>query len=511
MTEILTTAPGAPPPAGLREQGSRPLALVLAAVGIPTFMVTLDNLVVTNALPVIRAELGASLADLQWFVNAYTLAFASLLLTASAVGDRLGRRRIFLAGIAVFTLASAACAVATEPWQLIAARAVQGFGAAAVMPLSLTLLSAAVPEKMRSAAIGIWGGITGLGVALGPVVGGAVVDGLSWQWIFWINVPIGVLALPFAARILDESRGGARRLDPLGLVLASAGVLAVVWGVIHGAEDGWTSFGVLSALIAGAILLTCLIAWELRVPEPMLPLRLFRSRAFRVSNATGFTFSVGVFGSIFLLAQYFQVVQGLDPLAAGIRTLPWTMAPMVVAPIAGLIVDRVGARQLLAAGQASLAVALAWMATVISVDASYSAFVGPFLLGGLGMGLTFAPGATVVMAAADPEDRAIASGTNNTVREVGVAMGVAVLASVFASHGSYLDPQSYVDGLVPAVWVGAGIVAVGAFVALLLPSRIEPAGAAEAPARKAGTRDAQTAGAPFPAPAENGEVPVGTA
>ncbi|MEV4239051.1 MFS transporter [Nocardia sp. NPDC049737] len=470
MSETLVTA--APQAPVEPRAGGRALAAVLAAVGIPMFMVTLDNLVVTNALPVIRTELGASLADLQWFVNAYTLAFASLLLTATSIGDRLGRRRIFLAGIAVFTAASAACALATEPWMLIAARAIQGFGAAAVMPLSLTLLSSAVPEKMRSAAIGIWGGISGLGVALGPLIGGAVVEGLSWQWIFWVNVPIGVLALPFAARVLTESHGRAKRLDPLGLVLSAGGVLAVVWGVIHGADDGWTSTGVLAALIGGAVLLGLLIAWELRTPDPMLPLRLFRSRAFRVSNTTVFTFSVGVFGSIFLLAQYFQVVQGFGPLQSGIRTMPWTMAPMVVAPLAGLVVDRVGARNLLTAGQTLLAVALAWMAAVASVDASYLAFVGPFLLGGIGMGLTFAPGATVVMASASPEDRAMASGTNSTIREVGVAMGVAVLASVFASHGSYTDPQSFVDGLIPAVWVGAAIVAVGAVLSRLLPSRI---------------------------------------
>ncbi|MET8651262.1 MFS transporter [Nocardia aurea] len=450
-----------------------PLAAVLAAVGIPMFMVTLDNLVVTNALPIIRTELGASLSDLQWFVNAYTLSFASLLLTASAVGDRLGHRRVFLAGIALFTIASAACALAAEPWMLIAARAVQGFGAAGVMPLSLTLLSAAVPERMRSAAIGIWGGIAGLGVAVGPLVGGAVVEGLNWQWIFWVNVPIGLLALIFAARVLGESFGAARRLDPLGLVLASGGVLALVWGVIHGAEDGWTSAGVLGAFVGGATLLAALIYWELRTPNPMLPLRLFRSRAFRVGNVTGFTFSVGVFGSIFLLAQYFQVVQGYNPLESGIRTMPWTLAPMVVAPIAGLIVDRVGARTLLATGQLLLTAALAWIALVTTVDLDYVNLVPPFLLAGIGMGLTFAPSSTVIMASAAPQDRAMASGTNSTIREVGVAMGVAVLASVFASRGSYTSPQDYVDGLVPAVWVGAGIVGIGTVVSLLLPRRIE--------------------------------------
>ncbi|MFI7190366.1 MFS transporter [Nocardia nova] len=490
MTSTLETIPRAGTAGSLR----RPLGAVLAAVGIPMFMVALDNLVVTNALPVIRTELNASLSDLQWFVNAYTLSFASLLLTASALGDRFGRRRIFLAGIALFTAASAACALATEPWMLVAARAIQGFGGAAVMPLSLTLLSDAVPEKMRSAAIGIWGGISGLGIAVGPVVGGAVVGGLSWQWIFWLNVPIGIAVLPFAARVLGESFGGARRFDPLGLVLSAGGVLAIVWAVVHGADDGWTSAPVLSGLLGGAALLAAFIAWEMRTPAPMLPLRLFRSRAFRVSNITSFTFAVGVFGAIFLISQYFQVVRGYSPFESGLRTLPWTAAPMVVAPVAGLVVGRIGARTLLVAGQAMLAAALAWMATVSTVDAGYGSFIGAMVLGGVGMGLTFAPSATVVMASAAAEDRAMASGTNNTVREVGVAIGVAILASIFASHGSYASPQRFVDGLVPAVWTGAVIVAAGAVIVLLrLPRHLV---AIEAPASaRESDRDAVTVSA----------------
>jgi EmrB/QacA subfamily drug resistance transporter len=337
--------------------------------------------------------------------------------------------------------------------------------------LSLTLLATAVPARQRSAAIGIWGGISGLGVAVGPVVGGAVVDGLNWQWIFWLNVPIGVLALPFAARVLTESFGGSKRLDLVGLVLSASSVLAIVWGVVHGADDGWSSARILTALIGGGALLVAFLVWESRTPAPMLPLRLFASRAFSVVNITAFTFSVGVFGSVFLLAQFFQVVQGYTPLQSGIRTLPWTMAPMVVAPLAGLFVDRIGARTLIATGQVFLATALAWIALVTSIDAGYSSFVAPFVLAGIGMGLTFAPAASVVMASASEADRGVASGTNNTIREVGVAMGVAVLASVFASSGSYETPSRYIDGLVPAVWVGAAVVAVGAVVALLLPGR----------------------------------------
>ncbi|MPZ81579.1 MAG: DHA2 family efflux MFS transporter permease subunit [Actinophytocola sp.] len=449
----------------------RPLGAVLAAVGIPMFMVTLDNLVVTTALPVIKTNLGASLTDLQWFVNAYTLSFAALLLTAAALGDRLGRRRMFLFGISLFTVASAACALATEPWMLTAARAVQGAAGAAVMPLSLTLLAAGVPERLRNAAVGIWGGISGLGVAVGPVVGGAVTDGLDWTWIFWLNVPVGLVAVPVAALVLRESRGGARRLDPLGLVLSSGGVLAAVWGVVHGSDHGWTSRPVLTALIGGGVLLAAFLAWERRAAAPMLPLRLFRSRGFSVVNAVAFTFSAGVFGSVFLLAQFFQVVQGLSPLEAGVRTLPWTMAPMVVAPLAGLLVGRVGARVLIATGQLLLAAGLGWISVASTVAVAYPALVVPLALAGIGMGLTFAPMSTTTLASVPVDSHGVASGTNNTLRELGVAVGVAVLASVFAARGGYGSPASFVAGLGPALWVGAAVVAAGAVVALLLPRR----------------------------------------
>ncbi|NUS42410.1 MAG: MFS transporter [Mycobacteriaceae bacterium] len=435
------------------------------------FMVTLDNLVVTNALPAIRKDLGASLTDLQWFVDAYILAFASMLLTASALGERLGRRRMFLAGIAVFTAASATCALATEPWILIVTRALQGLGGAAVMPLSLTLLSAAVSEDKRNAAIGIWGGISGLGVAVGPVVGGAVVDGVSWQWIFWINVPFGILALPVAARVLSESFGNNRQLDPLGLALSSAGVLAVVWGVIHGPDGGWTSGAVLGCLLGGAVLLAAFLVWERNTAAPMLPLRLFRSRAFSAINLVMFTFSLGVFGAVFLLAQYLQVAMHYTPLEAGVRIMPWSLAPIVVAPLAGLLADRVGIRALVVTGQLCLTTALAWMATITTTAVHYGAYVPSLVLAGIGMGLTYAPAATVVMATADPADRGMASGANNTIRQVGVAMGVAILASIFASHGGYSSAADFIDGLVPAIYTGASVVSVGACAALLLPGR----------------------------------------
>jgi EmrB/QacA subfamily drug resistance transporter len=458
-------------PADAAGHPPRPLAAVLAAVGIPIFMVTLDNLVITTALPVIRAELGASLADLQWFVNAYTLPFAALLLTAAAIGDRLGRRRVFLAGIVLFTLASAAAALSTEPWMLTAARAVQGLAGAAVAPLSLTLLAQAVPDRMRNAAVGIWGGISGLGVAVGPVVGGAVVEGLDWSWIFWLNVPVGVVAVVLAATVLRESRGGAVRLDPLGLLLSAGGMLLLVWGVVDGPDRGWASARVLAMLIGGAALLAAFIGWQRRNLTPMLPLSLFRSRGFSLVNIVTLTFSAGTFGAVFLLAQFFQVVQGLSPLDAGIRTLPWTMAPMVVAPLAGIFADRLRLRNLIVAGQTLLAAGLLWIALATSADVGYGDLVIAFVLAGVGMGLTFAPISTMALASVTASERGVASGANKTIRQFGVAVGVAVLASVFSSYGDYSTRQSFVDGLVPAVVVGAAVVAVGAVLALRLPRR----------------------------------------
>ncbi|GAA2700012.1 MFS transporter [Actinoplanes palleronii] len=459
------------PAAGARTRTARPIAAILAAVGIPTFMVSLDNLVVSTALPVIRTELHASIADLQWFVNAYTLPFAAFLLTAAAFGDRIGRRRMFIAGIVVFTLASAAAALSTEAWQLTAARAVQGLGGAAITPLALTLLARAVPPQMRNAAVGIWGGITGLGVAVGPVVGGAVVNGLHWSWIFWLNVPVGVIAVILATTVLDESRGDGRKLDPIGLVLSAGGMLLLIWGVVDGPDRGWTSGRVPVMLVTAVVMLAGFLFWQSRNSSPMLPLRLFRNRGFSLVNAVTLTFSAGAFGSVFLLAQFFQVVQGLSPLQSGLRTLPWTAAPMLVAPLAGLFASRIGQRNLIVTGQAFLAAGLLWVGLTLSVTVSYTSLIGAFVLAGIGMGLTFAPVSTMVLASVDPAEHGVASGTNNTIREFGVAAGVAALSSIFSSLGGFSSFDSFLDGTRPAVLTGAAILAVGAVIALWLPRR----------------------------------------
>ena len=357
----------------------------LAIVSVALFMVTLDNLVVTNALVSIREDLGASLEELEWTVNAYTLSFAVFLLTASALGDRLGRRAVFVAGIGLFTLSSGAAALAPSTDALIAARALQGLGAAVIAPLSLTLLNEAVPAERRGLALGIWSGVSGLGVALGPVVGGAVVDGFSWQWIFWLNVPVGLALAPAALTILAESRGPNARLDLPGVALASTGLLGLVFGIVRAQALGWTSPTVLTAIGAGVVLLAAFVAWELRTPAPMLPMRLFRNRGFAATNGVSLAMFFGAFGSIFLLAQFFQVAQGYSPLEAGIRTLPWTAMPIFVAPIAGLLSDKVGSRPLMATGLALQASALAWIALVTEPSMPYGMVVPGFVMAGIFM------------------------------------------------------------------------------------------------------------------------------
>jgi EmrB/QacA subfamily drug resistance transporter len=449
---------------------SRP-GWTFAIVSIALFMVVLDNLVVTNALPSIRAELGATIESLEWTVNAYTLSFAVLLLTGAALGDRFGRRRMFLVGLSVFTAASAAAALAPTTEALIAARALQGTGAAIVTPLTLTLLAGAFPSEKRGLAIGAWSGISGLGVALGPLVGGAVVEGMSWQWIFWLNVPIGLALLPLAASRLTESHGPARSLDLPGLGLASAGLLGIVYGIVRGTALGWTSTTVLSSLIAGAVLMAAFFVWESRAAEPMLPLRFFRSRTFSAVNATSLAMYFGVFGSIFLLAQFFQFTQGYSPLEAGLRTLPWTGMPMLIAPLAGVLADRIGSRPLMVTGLALQAGGIGWLAAVSTPTVPYGQLVIPFMMAGAGMALVFAPAATAILGAVRPEEAGQASGATNAIRELGGVLGVAVLATVFAHNGSYASPQAYTDGMTSAIWVGAAVLAAGALAALLVPGR----------------------------------------
>jgi len=453
----------------------------LAITSAALFMVSLDNLVVTTALPVIRRQLHASISQLEWTVNAYTLTFAVLLLTGAALGDRFGRRRLFALGLLLFTGASAAAALSASANALDIARAVQGVGGAIVTPLTLTILSAAVPPARRGLALGIWGGIGGLAIALGPLVGGAIVDGISWHWIFWLNVPIGLVLAPLALSRLEESRGTDTSLDLPGLALASAGLLGIVWGLVRGNAHGWTSLGIVGPIAGGLLLLAAFVAWELRTEAPMLPIEFFRGRTFALTNIASLLMFFGMFGSIFLLAQFFQTVQGLSPLASGLRILPWTAMPIFVAPAAGALSDRIGGQRLMAAGLALQAAGLLWIAAVTTTTTPYVHLVAPFALSGFGMALFFAPVANVVLSSVRPDQEGKASGATNAIRELGGVFGVAVLASIFSRVGGYQSGAAFVHGTTTSVYVGGVIVALGAVAAALIRRRPPEGEAVELP------------------------------
>jgi EmrB/QacA subfamily drug resistance transporter len=443
----------------------------IVITGLALFMASLDNLVVSTALPVIRVHLHAGLSGLEWTVNAYTLTFAVLLMSAAAIGERFGRRRIFVLGIAVFTGASALAAIAPSISVLVLARAIQGAGGAMIMPLSLTLLSAAVPPERRNAALGIWGAIGGAAVALGPLVGGAVTSGWSWQYIFWLNVPVGIVLIPLAWWKLSESRGAPSKLDLAGVGLVSAGLFGVVFGLVNGNSHGWTSTSVLSSFVLGSMALAGFVAWELRSSHPMLDIRLFRHRGFTAVNVTAMLFSFGMFGSIFFLTQFLQTVQGLSPLAAGIRVLPWKAAPMLLAPVVGMLAERWGGKPLVVTGLALQAIGLTWLASITHPDTRYMDLVTPFIICGVGMTLFFVPLASLVLGAVPKALEGVASGANSAFRELGGVLGIAVLGAVFSSNGGYASGSDYVSGMTPAVYVGAVVVALGVVAALIIPGR----------------------------------------
>ena len=450
----------------------------LALTSLGVFMTALDTLVVTTALPVLRVDLHASLSDLEWTVNAYNLAFACLLLTGAALGDRFGRRRMFAIGLFLFSAASAAAALSPSVGALIAARAVQGGGAAIVMPLTLTLISEAFPIERRGAAIGIWGGISGLAVAAGPVVGGAVVDGIGWHWIFWLNVPIGLALIPLAATKLTESFGPRPQLDVVGLGLAAAGFFGLTWGLVRANDVGWGTVEVIAALVSGAALVVAFIGWERRARSPMLPLALFRARGFATANAISFFLYGGLFGAVFLMSQYFQTALGYSPLNAGLRLLPWTATPMLIAPVAGKLADRYGNRPFMIVGLALQAIGLAWVALIASPDIGYLELGVALTIAGVGTSMTFPTVANAVVGSVPLSEAGVASGTNSAMRELGGVFGVAVLAAVFARHGGYSTPQVFVDGFGPALWVAVALSALGVFAAVLAPRRARPGVAA---------------------------------
>ncbi|MDQ4501360.1 DHA2 family efflux MFS transporter permease subunit [Sinomonas sp. ASV322] len=452
-----------------RRTTARPVWAVVAAASLPMFMATLDNLIVTNALPTIRTSLGATIDELQWVVNAYTLAFAGAILLAAGIGDRIGRRTVFLGGTALFTVASALAALSTDPGQLIAARAVQGIGGAAIVPLSLALITGAVPVEKRGIAIGVWGGISGLGVAVGPLIGGLVLGTWPWEAIFWINVPVGVVAVAFARFVFPNAKGAREPLDVVGALLGSGATVALVYGIIRGGAIGWGASETILWLVGAGLLLVLFLGWQSRARYPLLPLGMFRNRPFTASNILGFGMSFGMFGAIFILIQFLQLVQGNTALEAAWKTAPWTLAPMVVAPAAGLLVSRIGARPPIAVGLALQAAGLAWIAVVLSRGVDYPALVPPFVLAGVGMGLVFAPLSTALLATLPEHDHAKASGANATLREVGIALGIAVSTTLFTTWGGTLTPTGFVDAARGVIVVSAVVLAATALAAAAVP------------------------------------------
>jgi EmrB/QacA subfamily drug resistance transporter len=446
-------------------------AWVLGLTAVASFMVALDTLVVSTALSTIRGDLGASIEELEWTVNAYNLSFAVLLMSAAALGDRFGRRRLFVGGLGLFAAASAACALAPDVGSLIAARAVQGAGAAFVAPLALALASAAFPPERRGTAIGILGGVTGLAVASGPLVGGAVVEGIDWEWIFWLNVPIGLVAMPLALVRIREGFGPDTGLDIPGLALVTAAAFGLVWGLVRGNPAGWGSPEVVTSLAAGAALAFGFVAWQLRAGEPMLPMRFFRSRAFSAGNAGIFLALGSLFGAVFLMAQYLQTTLGYGPLETGLRMLPWTGLVMFIAPLTGALADRFGERPFMVGGLIMQATGMAWIGLIAEANLAYSELVLPLILSGVGISMAIIAAQSSVVGSVATDAIGKASGTNTMMRELGGVFGIAIAVAVFAAAGSFASPQAFTDGFAPAMGGAAALAAVGAIVSLGLPRR----------------------------------------
>jgi EmrB/QacA subfamily drug resistance transporter len=444
---------------------------VLILTGVGSLMAALDTLVVSTALSTIRLDLGASIEQLEWTVNAYNLSFAVLLMTGAALGDRFGRRNLYAAGLVLFAVASAACALAPTVGWLIAARAVQGAGSALIVPLGLALLSAAFPPERRGTAIGIFSAIIGLAVASGPLVGGAVVQGLAWQWIFWINLPIGIVAAPLVLLRMRESHGADTALDIPGLALVTGGALGVVWALVRGNTVGWSSPEVVGSLLAGAVLIAGFVVWELRAAEPMLPMHFFRSRAFSAGNAAIFFTFASLFGAVFFFAQLLQTALGYGPLGAGLRLLPWTAMFMTVAPIAGTLADRYGERPFMVAGLALQAVGMTWLALIAAPGLAYTRMLAPLVVAGIGVSLAIPAAQNSVVGSVGLDAIGKAAGTNSMMRELGGVFGIAVAVAVFAAAGGYTSAQAFTDGFVPATGVCAAFSLAGALAGLALPGR----------------------------------------
>jgi EmrB/QacA subfamily drug resistance transporter len=451
------------------EKKNETWALVLASIA--SFMVVLDSLVVSVTLSTIRKDLGASIEELEWTVNAYSLSFAVLLLTAAAIGDRFGRRRMFIAGLLLFIAASVVCALSTSISWLIMARVIQGAGAAFVMPLAMSLLAAAIPPERRARALGIFTGITGLAVLSGPVVGGAVTEGLAWQWIFWLNVPIGLALIPLVMRRINESYGGDVSLDIKGFIYATLASFGLAWGLVRGNQSGWLSTEVLAAFALGILFLIVFVRWEKRAAEPMVPMRFFRSRNFSAGSVASFLLFAAMFGTVFFVAQFLQIEQGYSPLDAGLRVVPWTATVFIIAPISGSLVNKIGERPLVFSGLLLQGLGFLWLAAIATPETPYLQMILPFILTGTGTSLAMPALQTSVINSVAKSEVGKASGVFNMLRQLGAVFGIAILVVVFTSNGNYKSAALFNSGFTPAVYTSAILSLIGALAGLLLPGR----------------------------------------
>jgi EmrB/QacA subfamily drug resistance transporter len=463
------------------------LAWILVLTSMAYFMVALDAVVVITALPRMQSDLHVSLASLQWTLNAYGIAFAAGIITAAALGDRIGRRKVFISGLALFTVASVACALAPNLSDLIVARTVQGLGGAVVLPLSLTILTAAFPIERRGMIVGIYGGLAGLAVAMGPIVGGAVTQGIDWHWIFWINVPIGIVAALLGLRLLPESYGAPERLDLVGVGLVTAGVVALVWALSRSGDVGWSSAEVVGTLVAGVVLLVAFVRWESTVPEPMVPLRLFADRDFAIGNLTTFLMTGAIFAGAFLITQEFQFARHYSPVGTGARLLPFFATPMLISPVAGALSDRIGRRPIIVVGLSLLTVGFVWVAWRGSLHTSWIELVVALLIAGVGISMALPTVPTAVLSAVAPDEMGKASGINYMAQRFGAVFAVAIGSTVFATYGGLGSPATVTAGFKPALWACSVFAGLGALAAMAMSARPKPA------------PDAQPAGLPVAA------------
>jgi EmrB/QacA subfamily drug resistance transporter len=451
---------------------------VLGVTALASFMMALDAMIVTTAFAAIRADFGSPVETLQWTVNAFNLIFAVMLLTGAALGDRFGRRRMFAAGIALFVVASAACALAGNATTLIASRALQGAGAALVMPLAMAILSGTFGREDRARALGIFSSITGCALIIGPAIGGFITEHFGWRWVFWINLPIGLIAIALVRARLRESFGPSAALDIPGLLLVAVAALALVWTLLRGNAVGWASAEVMATLMSGLVFTAGFVLWELHAAEPMVPMRLFASRALAAGMSASVLFYAAMYGVLFLLPQFLQTTLGFDAFSAGLRLLPWTATLFVTAPISGAVVNRLGERPLVVTGLLMQAIGLGWIAEIASPAVPYAALVTPLVLAGVGVSMAMPAAQNAILSSVAVAEMGKASGVFNMGRFLGGMFGIAALVASFSAHGGAYSAARFDGGFAAAMRLAATLSLVGAIAGCFLPARRRAAVAA---------------------------------